>query len=347
MTFLLLTENVDDPEKITVTVDEDFIDDLDDSDDCLEPYLGDKLTLKDLAAIMLLTSGSDAAFLIADEVGGSVDAFVKLMNARAQKLGCKQTVFLSPGYSESKEHYTTCVDMYRIYLHVMENELYKEIMSSSSYIPERYKDDEDYAVTTENSMMQEQSPYYFRYTTGGKFAYDRVSGASIAVTTTYHNMSYLFVALRGKNEAEENVFTDARHLTTWAYLNLSDRKVIDTNEPVADSTVVADWGAYPVSLYADNSAYKTLPNEYDQQKFTIQSKVPEALALPLFRGEAVGSADAYYDGERLDRVRIVPLHDEGASLVSDLGRFAGYALAKIFPNTPGADQDPDADLPKE
>ena len=335
MTFLLLTENVENPQEIEIKIDEDFIDDLDDSDGCLEKYRGDKLTLKDLAAIMLLTSGSDAAFLIADYIGkGDIDAFVDMMNARAAKLGCKKTSFLSPGYSESKDHCTTCSDISRIYNRVMRNELFTEVMQEPTYIPDKYGDNNSYAVTTENSIMNPRSPYYFRYVEGGKYAYDRVSGANLVVTTSYQDMRYMFVALRGKNEAEQNVFADARRMTTWAYLNLSNRKVIDNGYTVDTALAVSNWGDYLIPLFADNSAYKTLPNEYDQMKFAINMDVPKQLPLPLFKGERVGTAEIVYDGEKLDTVRIIPGHDEGVGLLNDVGRFSGYALASLFPNPP-------------
>lgn len=339
MTYILLREHVEDPEAVTVSVDEDFINELEDSDGCLENYLGEELTLKDLAAIMLLTSGSDAAFLIADEVGGSVATFVRAMNNRAAKLGCKNTAFITPGYSESKDQYTTCEDLVRIYRCLLDDDMFTEIMSSPTYIPARYGDDEEYAVTTENSIMNPVSPYYFRYVISGKFADDPTSGASIAVVTSYKNMKYLFIALRGKNEAEENVFTDARRLTTWAYLNLSDRKVIDTDESVDKVTAVSVWGEYPIGLYADNSARKTLPNEYEKEKFSVKMDVPQKLKLPLFKGEKVGAAEITYDKEPLDKVTIVPNHDEGVSMLSDLGRFGGYALAKLFPVTSPSELD--------
>ncbi len=337
MTFLLMTENVENPEDVTLTVDEDFINGLEDSDGCLKNYLGEELTLKDLSAVMLLTSGSDAAFLIADYVSNyNLPAFVKAMNTRAEKLKCKNTSFVSPGYSESKEQYTTCEDLSRIYNCLLDNELYNEIMSSPTYIPGKYGDDDDYAVTTENSILNPRSPYYFRYATGGKFAVDPAAGASLTVTTSYRDMHYLFIALRGKNEAEENVFTDARRLTTWAYLNLSDRKVIDTDQSVDKATAVSVWGKYDINLYADNSARKTLPNEYEQNKFSVKMDVPKELQLPLFKSESVGKAEILYDGERLDKVSIVPNHDEGVSLLSDVGCYGGYALAKMFPKVPGA-----------
>ncbi len=336
MTFLLMTEEVQHPRDVLITVDQKFIDQLDASDGCLDDYIGEELTLADLAAIMLLTSGSDAAYLIADYVsGGDIDAFVAMMNVRAKQIDCTLTSFASPGYSSAKNHYTTCADLCRIYSRLFNNDLYNEIMSSPTYIPAKYGDDESYAVTTENSIMNPRSPYYFRYTTGGKFSDDRTSGAAIIVTTQYHDMTYLFAALRGKNEAEENVFTDARRLTTWAYLNLSDRKVIDTDTTVDTAAVSAGFGEYDVNLYADNSARKTLPNEYEQSKFTVQLDVPESLQLPLFKGESVGEGTIYYDGDTLDKVTIVPGNDEGVSLTNDLGRFGGYALAKLFPVIPG------------
>lgn len=336
MTFLLMTENIDAPEDVAITVDKDFIDALEYSDGCLKNYLGEELTLKDIAAIMLLTSGSDAAYIIADYISdGDIDAFVTMMNERAADFKCKRTNFVSPGYSDSEDHLITCSDLCRIYSRLIKNDLYKEIMSSSYYIPEKYGDDDDYAVNTENSIMNSRSPYYFRYVTGGKFATDSTSGASIIVTTEYRDMHYMFVALRGKNKAEENVFTDARRMTTWAYLNLSDRKVIDTRSSVDTATAVSVWGDYTISLYADNSARKTLPNEYEQIKFEVKLDVPDKLDLPLFRGESVGSAEVLYDREKIDRISIITNQDEGVSMLYDLGRYTGYALAKIFPRQPG------------
>lgn len=342
MTFILMTEKVKDPAQVTVTVDKEFIDGLDVSDDCLTPFIGETLTLKDLAAIMMLTSGSDAANLIASTVSNDdIPAFVSEMNARAKALGCKLTSFLSPGVNSTRRHYTTCEDIAVMYRHLLEDPLYREIMETPTYTPAHYdEDDKAHTVTTSNSMLNSASPYYFRYTNDGKYSFNKVAGASLVVTTTYKEKSYLFVALRGKNKAEENVFADARRMTTWGYLNLSDRKVIGTDTAVHQSTVQTSWGNYDIPLYADDSATKTLPNEYDMGKLTVKISVPEQLKLPLFMGENVGTAQIFYDKNLLDNADIVPNHDEGVSLLNDLGRYGGYALAKLFPNNPPSEKKP-------
>ena len=54
---------------------------------------GDEISLKTLVKGMLLESGNDAANAVAHIVGGSVPAFVKMMNDKAKEIGCKDTYF--------------------------------------------------------------------------------------------------------------------------------------------------------------------------------------------------------------------------------------------------------------
>ncbi len=55
--------------------------------------VGDVLTARQLLEGMLLPSGADAAYLLANTYGHGWRAFVRKMNARARKLGMTQTHF--------------------------------------------------------------------------------------------------------------------------------------------------------------------------------------------------------------------------------------------------------------
>ena len=72
---------------------------------------GEQLTLRDLLYGLVLPSGNDAAVAIADGIGGSVPAFVALMNERAQELGLTQTHFVNPHGLGASGHYTTAHDL--------------------------------------------------------------------------------------------------------------------------------------------------------------------------------------------------------------------------------------------
>ena len=74
-------------------------------------YTGDVLTLEDLLWGMLLPSGNDAAHAIARAVGGTVPAFVEMMNAKAADLGLTDTHFANPHGLDAPGHYSTAYDI--------------------------------------------------------------------------------------------------------------------------------------------------------------------------------------------------------------------------------------------
>jgi D-alanyl-D-alanine carboxypeptidase (penicillin-binding protein 5/6) len=56
---------------------------------------GERITVEDLLYAMMLGSANDAALALAIHIAGSEQAFVRVMNARAHRLGMRRTVFLS------------------------------------------------------------------------------------------------------------------------------------------------------------------------------------------------------------------------------------------------------------
>jgi D-alanyl-D-alanine carboxypeptidase (penicillin-binding protein 5/6) len=345
VTFLVAYQNIPDLKGTQVTVSKDFISSLPYSDGCLSKFIGKKLTAEDLMAIMMFSSGSDAAYILADIVSpGNVSAFVDKMNAKLSDLGCASSHVVSPGFSDSKLQLTTCSDLAKIFKALYSNELYQRIMENPVYTPEGY-DEEDFSVITQNSLCNPNSAYYFRYTTGGKFTYSKFSSANLVATTTYRGMTYLFVALRGKLTSEENVFLDGRRLTTWAYLNLSDRKVIDAGREVATYTAVAPWGEYEAALPAGNSAYKTLPNAFEQDRLSYKISLPERVELPIFVGQGIGTAKIYYDGQKIDDIALVSSEAEGVSLLRDIAGLARYAMHSIAPVDPSAGAETPTETP--
>jgi hypothetical protein len=54
---------------------------------------GDKLTARDLLEALLLPSGCDAAYTLAQAYGPGLDAFIAKMNAEAQQMGLTSTYF--------------------------------------------------------------------------------------------------------------------------------------------------------------------------------------------------------------------------------------------------------------
>ena len=331
MTFLIAEEELSDPTAVSVTIEQDFIDALPYSDGCLNKFVGEKLTAQDLMGIMLMTTGSDAAYALADLVtDGDRDTFVKMMNDKAVALGMTKTNYLEPGYSDNKSHHTTCRDLMRLYLEVDKSEFYNRVMEDKSYTPAGLKE-KKYTVNSQASILNDDSPYYFRYCNDAKHSYTNETGAGIVLTTTYHGQTYFFAGLLGLNTSEKNVYSDAKKLTSWAYLNLSDRKVLDTENTMTKIKVDTGWGTYEEELVSLSSAAKTLPNDFDELLLSYKVETPKSVKWPMFEGQGLGTATVTYDNEEIDQVDLVVTSDEGVDLLSDTARFGRYVLHQLLP----------------
>lgn len=94
---------------------------------------GDTMTLDQALRILLVYSANDVAMLIAENIGGSVDNFVELMNQEAKRLGATNTHFANPNGLTDAEHYTTAYDLYLIFNEAVKYEAFNEIIQMSSY----------------------------------------------------------------------------------------------------------------------------------------------------------------------------------------------------------------------
>ena len=65
----------------------------------------------DLIKGMIVQSGNDATIVLAEGVGGTVEHFVEMMNAQAQKLGMKNTGYKNPEGLTVPGHTTTAKDL--------------------------------------------------------------------------------------------------------------------------------------------------------------------------------------------------------------------------------------------
>ena len=126
MTSLLLCENADLDEEITVT---EKMTAVEGTSMGLMP--GDKVHYRDLLYGMLLASGNDAANAAAISIAGSIDNFARMMNSRAAQIGMKNTNFVTPSGLDDEQHYSTAYDMALLACEAMKNADFAAACASS------------------------------------------------------------------------------------------------------------------------------------------------------------------------------------------------------------------------
>jgi len=90
--------------------------------------VGDKVLADDIMKGLLLFSGNDTAYVIADNVSGDSKAFAELMNKRAKELGANNSNFITANGLHDENHYTTAYDLSLITKAAFANPWEKETM---------------------------------------------------------------------------------------------------------------------------------------------------------------------------------------------------------------------------
>lgn len=94
---------------------------------------GDTMTLDQALHILLMYSANDVAMMIAENVGGTTEHFMEMMNAEARRLGATNTNFVNPHGLTDINHYTTAYDLYLIFNEAVKYEAFNEIIQMTSY----------------------------------------------------------------------------------------------------------------------------------------------------------------------------------------------------------------------
>jgi serine-type D-Ala-D-Ala carboxypeptidase (penicillin-binding protein 5/6) len=91
---------------------------------------GQEVDLHDLLYAVLLRSANDAAVVVAEGLGGSIEAFAQRMNEKARSLGATRSNFVNPHGLTEPGHYTTARDLATIFRYGLRVPLFRDILST-------------------------------------------------------------------------------------------------------------------------------------------------------------------------------------------------------------------------
>jgi D-alanyl-D-alanine carboxypeptidase (penicillin-binding protein 5/6) len=97
---------------------------------------GDKLTVTQLLYALLLPSGADAAYTLAQAYGPGLPAFVSKMNATARALGMTRTHFSNPDglpYPTGTSDYSTVANLITLGRAAMDWRAFRQVVGTSRY----------------------------------------------------------------------------------------------------------------------------------------------------------------------------------------------------------------------
>ncbi|MCZ2259497.1 D-alanyl-D-alanine carboxypeptidase family protein [Sporosarcina sp. G11-34] len=142
---------------------------------------------------LMLRSGNDAAYALAEHAGGSLEGFVDLMNEKAFLYSLNDTVFTNPSGLHNEEHLSTAYDTARMLYHAMQNDTFKEIATTKNYVYEK-------GETTYNWSNKHRLLHSEPTAIAGKTGFTKVAGRTLATFFEKDDKKIIVVTLNDGND---------------------------------------------------------------------------------------------------------------------------------------------------
>jgi serine-type D-Ala-D-Ala carboxypeptidase (penicillin-binding protein 5/6) len=191
----------------------------------------EQLSVKDALYGLILMSGNDCAESLAAHVGGSIENFTAMMNARAKELGCENTNFVNPHGLYDENHKTSAKDLALIMREVVKHPEFRQIASTFAYkIPPTNKHPEGINLGNENKLINKNSMYYYSAAEAGKTGYTTQSLFSY-VASASKNGQRLIVAL--VHNPSKTYYEESKRLLEYGFNNFELLKLYNKGDVVA------------------------------------------------------------------------------------------------------------------
>lgn len=240
---------------------------------------GEVVTLGDMLKIMMVLSAGDAAVGISECVSGSQEAFIDLMNQRAQELGLTGTHYSRPdGYIDA-DNYTTPVDEVTLARYAMSLPLFRTLVGSTSVtIP--------VGGVTKTYHNSDQLLDYYPGMQGIKTGFTYGAGYCFVGCAQRGGVT-IYTCVLGDEEEEYRV-SDTIALLDWAFDHYSSTTVITDSDQLSAFGVLTSGALFGRSVLTAPVSSVGLRGADGEVQVSTQSTEAEQ----VYPGSVVGVIEA-------------------------------------------------------
>jgi D-alanyl-D-alanine carboxypeptidase (penicillin-binding protein 5/6) len=252
---------------------------------------GERLTVRELLEATLVKSGNDAAAALAIHVAGSEEAFVGMMNAKAEQLDLADTSFKNPHGLDAPGHYTTAEDLGVLARYAMSKPVFRDIAKRSTVTIGRGK---------RRRVLHSTDMLLGVYQGAVGIKTGHTDGAGYSIVSAAERRGVLLYAVVLGTASDRQRFADAKALLDWGFAHYRPMQLAEKG------TVV---GEAPVTSYLDKTVPVAIAEESELPVLDLIGSINRTVkvapvAAPVSKGQYLGVAE-FRQGKRL--VASVPL----------------------------------------
>lgn len=273
----------------------------------------EQISLSDLLYCMMVGSANDAAAVIATHISGSLEAFVKEMNAYAANLGCSGTQFTNVHGLHDEQQYTTARDMARIVAAAVRNESFLTYFSTVNYIVPATNKSEERELSSRNFLIStdEFQIYFDPRAVGGRTGTTEDGARCLATLAESGEMRVISIVM-----GSESTFTDDGNTLTYGSFKETSTlldacfngyqvsQVTCKGQILKQNSVIN--GENDVVLCSNGSVYAVLPADTKLSDLTFKfADSLDGLEAPIEAGQILSNAEIWHGGFCIAKVDLV------------------------------------------
>ena len=253
---------------------------------------GEKITLYELITGALVRSGNDACVAIAEDIAGTEEQFVKLMNRKALALGAQNTHFGNTNGLPLKDHYSTAYDLALMARHGLQIPQFSSITRQRETKIHFLDPYVLMDLRNTNKLL-----WNYPYADGVKTGTTTAAGKCLVASATKEGRQLLAVVLNAPDR-----FGDAKKLLEWGFEKTETVRLVNTGEAIAEFPSTNK----PVPVFSDDSIDVSLP-KVKRKKLQTRVVWEKTANLPVRAGERVGRLEVWIGDQKYYSV---PLRSE-------------------------------------
>lgn len=288
---------------------------------------GETLTVEQLLYCLLVVSANEVGNIFAEELCGTVTAFVGEMNKRAEELGCEDTHFVNTSGLPDENHYSTAWDIWLITREAMKYDLFMTVCNTKAYAiaddPATAHIDETHDLHSTNLLISNWRALGYLYSgaQGIKTGTTDAAGHCLVSTAVRADRSLVSVMLGCKAVPDPinggkvaNTFIETPRLFDWGFSNFATRTVLPADEMICEVPVALSQQTNYVVVHPAYDATAVLPNDLEiedlQRNITLDYEVVNA---PITAGDRLGEITLSYGDTEYVTVPLLAMSDVSAS----------------------------------
>lgn len=268
----------------------------------------------DLLKSVIVASANDSCVALAERVSGSVEGFVRDMNARAAELGMKDTRFANCTGLPAAESFSTAHDVALMFREVIRHPVYFEDAGVwlEDYV---HPDGRTTVMTNTNKLVK-----FYNGCDGGKTGFTSEAKFCLAATAARDGMRVIAVVAGA--DSSKSRFNAVSSMFNHAFGSFKAEKLLGAGELAAQRVKVAGGKERSVGVTVSEDIVRLAPRS-DKAAAELRLELPDKVKAPVRKGDVVGKGYVVVDGTAVREFDLVAAEDVARASIWDLFRRIG------------------------